>query len=708
MSSVPQTTRSDARRLVALGRLVVALVALGAVALLAFASHAVDRLQAQEERELVERTLNRFEEQLASDLTTATVWDQAYVNLRPGGDPRWLDAEIGTYFTNNRDHDLTLAVDEHDRSFYAYSKQGLLRPESLDGFKHDVLPMLRTLRQAEIAQAKPGAPQRPTAPDLAVRARGVVRSGGVYYLVVASTVTPEVWDAPRRPGPAVAVVSAQRMDRVFIPALRKELQVRDATVAERPAPRAAALSLTGLDGRTAGSVTWRPERPGMAVLRQASPLLAAGFMVLLFAALALRRRVKGIIGQLDAHEAHLSHVVDELVRTRDEAQAASRAKSEFLANMSHEIRTPLNGVVGMAQVMARHPLADDQAQRLQVIRTSGEALLGVLNAVLDISKIESGKLELESHPFDLEEAVHAACDAFATQASQKDLAFVIDVDAAVHGAWIGDVVRLRQVLSNLTSNAVKFTSQGEVSVKVTATESGLAFQVRDSGLGVPAEHLPKLFEKFSQADASTTRRFGGTGLGLAISRELVDLMGGTLAAQSQAGRGSIFTFEVPIRRAEPAARAAAGETAQVRGSDNALRVLAAEDNPTNRLILAALLEPLDVDLTVAEDGLEAVAAFDRQHFDVVLMDAQMPHMNGLEAAQAIRRRETERGLARTPIIALTANVMSHQVETYMAAGMDGFVAKPIDSTKLIEAIEDVLAAAQAADAPKDAAAEDVA
>ena len=689
----PQPSRRDVRRLLALAALVVVLVTMAGAALLAFASSAVDQLQAHEERALVERTLKRFEQRLASDLTTATVWDQAYAKLLPGGDLRWADAEIGTYFTNNRGHDRTLVFDGSDKPFYGYTKDGPAQPEAMKAFQADVAPLLRELRRKEQSQALPGARQRPTAPDLAVRAHGVLQSEGAYYLVVGSTVTPEVWGAPRRPGPAVVVISAQRLDGAFLSTLKEELRVTDAAITGTLRD-GAGLPLVDINGRRVGSLVWQAKQPGVAVLRHAAPTLAAGFMVLLAAALALAARMAVIIRRLDANERRLSQAVADLMRARDAAQSASRAKSEFLANMSHEIRTPLNGVLGMAQVMARHPLAPDQAERLDVIRAGGESLLSVLNSVLDISKIESGRLDLEQRPFDLADAVHAACDAFAAQARQKDLSFEIDIAPAALGAWIGDVVRVRQVLANLVANAVKFTARGEVAVCVEATAQGLAFRVSDSGIGVPPEHLPRLFEKFSQADSSTTRRFGGTGLGLAISRELVELMGGTLTATSALGEGSTFSFELPLERsaqgADPAP-AAARDTAP-RGP---LTILAAEDNPTNRLILSALLEPLEVDLTLAENGVEAVAACDRQRFDVILMDAQMPEMNGLEAAQAIRMLEARRGLPRTPIIALTANVMSHQIETYLAAGMDGCVAKPIDSVKLLQAIDEALSARSA-------------
>lgn len=378
----------------------------------------------------------------------------------------------------------------------------------------------------------------------------------------------------------------------------------------------------------------------------------------------------------------------ELIEQQAQAQAlaerVSRAKSEFLANTSHEIRTPLSAVLGMVQVMERHPLDPDQRRRLQLIADSGKALLAVLNSVLDLAKIEAGKLELDERPFDLEQTVRVAVSSFETLAVQKELALTVEVAAEVAGAWRGDSDRLRQVLSNLVSNAVKFTPQGHVSVRVGAAEDGVRFSVVDSGIGIAADKQAMIFEAFAQADASTTREFGGTGLGLAICSSIVRTMGGRLEVRSTPGEGSEFAFVLPLGRidAAPAAVATAGED----GAPPSLRILVAEDNPNNQLVLSALLEPFGVELTLVDDGQAAVDACAVGGFDVVLMDAQMPRLNGVEATQAIRRMERERGLPRLPIIALTANVMAHQVEEYLQAGMDGFVAKPIQLAELVAAL----------------------
>ena len=383
----------------------------------------------------------------------------------------------------------------------------------------------------------------------------------------------------------------------------------------------------------------------------------------------------------------------DLQKSTEQAEAANRAKSTFLANMSHEIRTPLNGVIGMAQVMGRDELAPAQRERLNVIRDSGETLLAVLNDILDISKIEAGQCEIDEFEFDLRETIEAACRPFSVLAAQKDLGFKVTVSDTAQGTWWGDGVRLRQIVGNLISNAVKFTSSGEVSVIADANAGGLTVEVVDTGIGIARAHLASVFENFAQADGSISRRFGGTGLGLAISRQLAQLMGGSVSVTSEEGVGSRFSVVLPLdRRSTSIARANVRETEnRALHGEGLVRVLAVEDNVTNQLVIRALLEPLGVDLQIACDGLEAVEAFDAGVFDLILMDVQMPRMNGVEATREIRRRESKSGRRRTPVIALSANVMAHQVSEYLAAGMDGFIAKPIDAARLFEAIEDAVA-----------------
>ena len=392
---------------------------------------------------------------------------------------------------------------------------------------------------------------------------------------------------------------------------------------------------------------------------------------------------------------------EALVRAKEDAEAANRAKSTFLATMSHEIRTPLNGVLGMAQAMAAdNDLSEVQRDRLDVIRQSGETLLAILNDVLDLSKIEAGKLELEEAAFDIAELARGAHAAFTAIANKKGLSFDLAVERAAQGVYLGDSTRVRQILYNLVSNALKFTEQGEVRVVVSRVGEALRLSVSDTGIGIAPDRLANLFQKFEQADASTTRRYGGTGLGLAICRELAGLMGGTIEATSVEGKGATFIVTLPLQRVGasaplPAPPSSPAEDAEM-GDGLTLRVLAAEDNTVNQLVLTTLLTQIGIDPVIVGNGAEAVEAWAREPWDVILMDIQMPEMDGPTATGVIRARETSEGRRRTPIIALTANAMAHQVAEYAAAGMDGFVAKPIEVGRLFEALQQAIGTDDAA------------
>ncbi|WP_293450237.1 ATP-binding protein [Phenylobacterium sp.] len=383
-----------------------------------------------------------------------------------------------------------------------------------------------------------------------------------------------------------------------------------------------------------------------------------------------------------------------LVLAKEEAEAANLAKSAFLATMSHEIRTPLNGVLGMAQAMAAEPdLSDPQRERLDVIRQSGESLLAILNDVLDLSKIEAGKLGLETARFEvtaLAKTVHATFEAIA---QTKGLTFELSVDRAARGVYEGDQVRVRQILWNLVSNALKFTEKGGVKVRIGRDKGDLSLTVFDSGIGMTAKQLAGLFRKFEQADASTTRRFGGTGLGLAICRELVQLMGGSIKATSAPGMGSTFTALLPLEkvaRAAPRPKPAKARPQAAPRPERPIRLLAAEDNAMNQLVLRTLLDQVGIEPVIVSDGREAVEAWEREPWDVILMDVQMPVMDGPTATALIRTRERSEGRARTPIVALTANAMSHQISEYLQSGMDALVAKPIEAQRLYEALQAAL------------------
>jgi signal transduction histidine kinase/ActR/RegA family two-component response regulator len=413
----------------------------------------------------------------------------------------------------------------------------------------------------------------------------------------------------------------------------------------------------------------------------------------------LSRSFNQLLAQLQANDSALHRAMTELLSARDEAQAANVLKSQFLANMSHEIRTPLNGVLAMAQIIALGELSPVQRERVGVIRRSGEELLAVLNDVLDLSRIEAGKMEMDIGEVDAEvlaDNVRTAFDAVAQ--TKKRMDFTVAVRPNAHGARRGDAARVAQILNNLVSNALKFTPEGEVLVTIEGAgedgREGLRFVVADTGVGIPADKMPLLFQKFSQADGSNTRRFGGTGLGLAICRELATLMKGKIGVESVEGEGSVFTVDLPLAVIE--AKGADGEAAPAVEEDRQLRVLAAEDIPTNQLVLRTIMQSFGVDLEMVENGREAVDAWKRSAFDIILMDIQMPEMDGVAATRAIRAEESATGRARTPIIAVSANAMPHHAREYLAAGMDAHVAKPIELAKLHAAIEGALSQKQAA------------
>jgi signal transduction histidine kinase/ActR/RegA family two-component response regulator len=412
-----------------------------------------------------------------------------------------------------------------------------------------------------------------------------------------------------------------------------------------------------------------------------------------------------LLAQLQANDNALHRAMTDLVEARDAAQAANVLKSQFLANMSHEIRTPLNGVLAMAQIIEMGELSAQQRERVDVIRRSGEELLAVLNDVLDISKIEAGNMELEIGEIDAEALGASVRAAFAPLAdAKKNLRFAVEVRPEAAGKRRGDPVRIGQILNNLVSNAIKFTVEGDVGVLVDGIgpdgRDGLRLTVKDTGVGIGADKLPLLFEKFSQADGSNTRRYGGAGLGLAICRELAQLMRGKIEVESAEGTGSTFTVTLPAPRLAGTQEtdAAQLDDALDAGDERALRVLAAEDIPTNQLVLKTIMQSFGVEITMVENGRQAVEAWIAEPYDLILMDIQMPEMDGIAATRVIRAAEAETGRQRTPIIAVSANAMTHQVKEYLAAGMDGHVAKPIELSKLHAAIEAALADSAATEA----------
>jgi signal transduction histidine kinase/ActR/RegA family two-component response regulator len=424
----------------------------------------------------------------------------------------------------------------------------------------------------------------------------------------------------------------------------------------------------------------------------------AFFGTVLFLAL-----IGGPLGVLVARVVSRDRSLINKLRRRDEAlriaiadaEKANQAKSAFLAMMSHELRTPLHGILGMAGLMLGAGLSPAQRDYAERIKTSGDGLLTLLNGILDISKIEAGRIELEQTDFRLVRLLESVAGLTESRAQQKGLAFAIDIASSVPPVLSGDPERLRQILFNLVGNAIKFTDTGEIVIRVTdqRAEAGwhqMRFEVTDTGIGLDTDQKGRIFDRFAQADGSTTRKHGGTGLGLAISKDLVRLMDGEIGVESEPGRGSTFWFTVRCREGDAAN---VEEAIQVDTLPNVsaafegrpLRVLVAEDNPVNQVIAAEALKKGGHEVDVVSNGVEAVEAVGANPYDVILMDIFMPEMDGLAATKRIRAMADD--AARTPIIALTADAMDGEREKYLAAGMNEYVSKPFDINQLLGTIQ---------------------
>ena len=539
---------------------------------------------------------------------------------------------------------------------------------------------------ASVGIAQPGAQEVATTTDLLAQAGAALFriapiTGGAFFLL-----DPEVADFPlawcqpaARQDEFRAEVEAQIRDGVFAWALQNNHPV---VVPAATHPGGAMLHALATRNGPLGLF--------LGTLAERAPFIPDGCQKLISIVMTscatnlrsegLRAELKGINRGL---EASIEQRTTELRQARDTAFRAAQVKSEFLANMSHEIRTPMNAVLGTVAMLLDSNLAGDQRGLAETIASSGRDLLTIINDILDFSKLEAGKLRVESIPFDPKETVTSVTSLLAAKAEAKGIKLRTGFGEGIAPQVLGDPGRLRQVLTNLIDNAIKFTEQGFVMVHVTR-EPGppdvqpITFTIKDSGIGIAREKVASIFEKFTQADASTTRKYGGTGLGLTICRQLTELMGGSIVATSEPGAGSTFTVRIPFRTAEPVATP---ETPRPAGPTRLHgRILLAEDYPANQRIARWMLERLGCDVTIAADGREALARLAAEPFDLVLMDCQMPEMDGYDATRAIRSSGAAYGTI--PIVAMTAAALSTDRDRCFAVGMNDYISKPVQPEDL--------------------------
>ena len=691
MSTQSAITRARLTRILLWGVLAVALVVLTVGGLVAYATHVIDAQQVKTQRELAELRVERRLAGLREDLLSATVWNEAF-DRTLAEDGEWMQINYGDYYADYMGHEVTLAYRPDGALIFASRESERVDPSTERALVAAVRPLVQAIRRDAAAKA-PDQTRARFGLDVVSTVEATIMVGDEPYFVTASSVVPEDGEHDVAGSPAPIVVSGVAV-RSFVASLEKDLQLIDP---ELLAPDAASspgqVTLVDTSGQALGVIRWTPDRPGLHLLIGAIPALA-GMVILLLCALAFGgARVYRLVRELARNE-------DALDRSLAEAEAANAAKSQFLANMSHELRTPLNGIIAMSEMLFAAQSDDRTRQMTRTIIASGQTLRHVVNDVLDMAKIEAGSLSFESCEFDLHDVLESVADLHRAAASAKGVDLYLIVRESAAGLYLGDKTRVAQLVSNLVSNAVKFTARG--SIRVVARlhpHQGLCISVTDSGLGFDRDTAARLFQRFEQADSSISRRFGGTGLGLSICAALAGQMGGAVKVRSIPGRGSTFLVSLSIpkvgdRLEEKVSPDPDGAGPPAEGLAQ-LRVLYADDHAVNRQVVAMILEPLGVSTTLVEDGAAAVEAFEAGAFDLLLMDVQMPVMDGLTATRRIRELEQMGGRRRTPIISLTANAMPDDVSRSLDAGSDLHLAKPIRPAELISAVDALVFGQQA-------------
>lgn len=645
----------------------------------------VDRSTRDREEYLVGEGVKARVAEVAATVTPQVDWDDAVANLAAKLNVDWAKANLTAYLEQNGGFQTILVIGADGRPVYA-SRDGEEQDprNAYDPLADAASPLLASIRAAEAARGPISAPAPAKDGKKVMLSKPIQASGfevvdGRPLLLTASLVQPD-FGAAQVPGPrAPVVLTVMPVDGAFARLIGSRFKLDRMATSVAPAGFAAGhaggrLALTTNRGGQAIVLAWKPQTPGGALLRSSLPFVLLALGLIVGAGVIVVRASNRISALLDERE--------------EEARAAAEAKSRFLSNMSHELRTPMNGVLGALELLRDEPLSAKGQRLVEEAGRSGRLLTQLLNDVVELAGFEAGKVELVEEAIDPAEVVADVVSLLRPQAEAKGLKLSMELPAAPVRV-MGDRARLRQALFSLAANAVKFTDRGLIAVRFSADEPAdgrraLRFEVQDTGPGIPADRQAALFQGFEQADTSGTRLKGGAGLGLAIVGHLARLMGGAVSFESVEGEGAAFRIALTARAAEPAAEVATpapepGEAAD--GCLSGLEVLVVDDNPTNRTIATMMLQSLGANVWTAEDGIKCVDLVKLQRFDLILMDIQMPRMDGVEATRVIRALQTD--AAQTVIVALTANVRPDQQAQYRAVGMQGVLAKPVSAPVLV-------------------------